>query len=234
MKALNLIVLTSSLALSATAFAGTDLKTAEQKASYTLGVDLAKNFTRQGVAVDADALAQGMNDVLKNKKLQLTDAEMKQAIEDVKKSVMQKKLAAKKVQAEKNAKTGEAFLSANKNKKGVKVLPSGLQYQILKEGKGPAATENDYLTAHYRGTLIDGTEFDSSFKRGTPIEFQMSSVIKGWGEALKKMKVGSKWKLFIPPALAYGSRGAGQVIGPNETLIFEIELLAIHKDKPEH
>lgn len=129
--------------------------------------------------------------------------------------------------AEKNTKEGEAFLEANKKKSGVITLPSGLQYKILKEGNGAKPTATQTVKCHYRGTLIDGKEFDSSYKRGEPTEFPVGGVIKGWTEALQLMPVGSKWELYIPSTLAYGERGAGQTIGPNAVLIFEIELLSI-------
>jgi len=129
--------------------------------------------------------------------------------------------------ADKNQKEGEVFLAENKKKKGVITLPSGLQYQVIKEGTGKIPKATDTVTTHYRGTLIDGTEFDSSYKRGEPASFPVNGVIKGWTEALQLMKVGSKWQLFIPSNLAYGPQGAGQAIGPNATLIFEIELLSI-------
>ncbi len=234
MKIITTTLMATTLAFSQVAFANASLTTPAQKASYTLGVDLAKNFNKQGIKVDTDALVAGMNDVLKKQKLQLTDAEMHKAIEDVKKIVIQKQMAAQKVIAESNAAKGAKFLSENKKKKGVKVLPNGLQYIVLTKGKGKFATADDFITVHYRGTLINGTEFDSSYKRGAPIEFKMSNVIKGWREALKKMKPGSKWKIFVPPALAYGERGAGGTIGPNETLIFDIDLISTSKTKPLH
>ena len=232
MNKLSIAMFATAITFSASSQAATSLNTVTERASYTLGVDLAKSFANQGVEVDTKALVAGMNDVINNAKLQLTDQEMTLAVEEVKQQVKQKQLAAQKAAAEANAAKGSKFLAENKNKKGVKVMPSGLQYIVITEGEGEYATEDDYLTAHYRGTLIDGTEFDSSFNRGAPIEFQMSNVIKGWGEALKKMKPGSKWKIFVPPALGYGSHGAGQKIGPNETLIFEIELLSTSKTAP--
>lgn len=208
------------------------LDTVEKQASYTLGTDLAKNFEQQGVEIDIDALVLGMQDIQNKKQPRLTNEEMQNAVNKVKEQVMQKQAEAQKLKAEENAKVGSAFLAKNKTEKGVKVTKSGLQYKVITEGKGAHPTEEDYLTAHYRGTLIDGTEFDSSYNRGSPIEFQMSNVIKGWGEALKMMKPGSKWEIFVPPHLGYGSKGAGDVIGPNETLIFTIELIKVDKEKP--
>ncbi len=225
-------ILTLSIALlTATNANAVELKTTTQKASYALGSDIAKNFVQQGVEIDSKALLAGMEDIINNNKLQLSAKEMQQAVLDVKKQILEKIEKENAVKGEKNLKKGTAFLTKNKTKKGVKTLDSGLQFIVKKEGKGNFATENDHLIAHYRGTLIDGTEFDSSYTRGTPIEFQMSNVIKGWGEALKKMQPGAKWQIFVPSHLAYGKKGAGKLIGPNETLIFDIELLTVAKDK---
>jgi FKBP-type peptidyl-prolyl cis-trans isomerase FklB len=228
------LALSIALLLSTNANAATELKTITQKASYALGSDLANNFIRQGVDIDSKALLAGLEDVMNKKKLQLTAKEMSEAVNNVKKAMVEKQLKARKVIGEKNATKGKDFLAKNKNKPNVKTLPSGIQYIVISTGKGNFATEDDYLSAHYRGTLIDGTEFDSSYSRSSPIEFQMGNVIKGWGEALKKMNPGSKWKIFVPSNLAYGEKGAGKSIGPNETLIFEIELLTISKTKNVH
>ena len=162
----------------------------------------------------------------------MTEAEA-QAVLTQLQADMRKKQEEKTQQAgEANQKEGEAFLAANKAKPGVVTLPSGLQYKILKEGTGPKPTATDSVVCNYQGTLINGTEFDSSYKRGEPATFPVNGVIKGWTEALQLMPVGSKWQLFIPPDLAYGARGAGADIGPNATLIFEVELLSIKsKDK---
>jgi FKBP-type peptidyl-prolyl cis-trans isomerase len=143
-------------------------------------------------------------------------------------------LLAIKATAEQNKKTGETFLAENKTKEGVKILPSGLQYKILKQGSGVQPQDADTVEVNYRGTLIDGTEFDSSYKRGQPVSFPVDGIIPGWKEALKLMPVGSKWQLFIPSSLAYGEKGAGGEIGPNATLIFEVELLAIKPNKPSN
>lgn len=206
------------------------LDTVDQKASYTLGTDLAKNFEKQGVTIDIPALVLGMQDVMQKHKLRLTDEEMQQAVNQVKEQVMQKQAEARKKEAEQNAQKGEAFLNQNKKNDDVHVTKTGLQYKIIKEGKGTPPTADDKITAHYRGTLIDGTEFDSSYSRGIPLEFQMNDVITGWGEALKRMKPGAKWEIYVPPSLGYGSKGAGDVIGPNETLIFTIELIKVDKN----
>lgn len=229
-------ILTTSL-LAPAAFAAdssVDLKTANQKASYALGIDLAKSFEKQGLEVDSKALMLGLTDVMNKQKIRLTSDEMQQAVETVKKNLIKKQMEARKALGEKNAKEGQAFLEKNKNKKGVKVTKSGLQYIVLKEGKGKPPTKDDYITANYEGTDLKGKVFDSSYQRGTPIEIQMGDVIAGWAEALKMMKPGSKWKIFVPPSLGYGSKGAGKVIGPNQTLIFTIELITYSKDKPTH
>lgn len=220
------------LSLSGTAIAAdTQLKTVEQKASYTLGVDLAKNFTKQGLNIDVDALALGMQDSLEQKPLKLSQKEMETAVNEVKQALMQKQLEERKKLAAKNAQAGAEFLAENKTKPGVKTTASGLQYKIITAGKGPSPTENDTITAHYKGSLIDGTVFDSSYERGSPLEFQMGNVIKGWGEALKLMNAGAKWEVYIPAELAYGEKGAGNRIGPNETLIFTVELIKFDKEK---
>lgn len=224
-----LAVLISSC-FSSMAFADTaSLKTDEQKASYALGADLANNFKQQGVEIDIQALTAGMQDAFTGKELQLTQQQMKDAVEAIKQKVMAKQAEQRKKLAETNAQKGQAFLAENKNKEGVKVMPSGLQYKVIESGEGTSPTAEDKLIAHYRGRLINGTEFDSSYNRGVPLEFKMTDVIKGWGEALKQMKPGAKWELYIPPSLAYGSQGAGDVIGPNKTLIFNLHLIKVDK-----
>lgn len=221
------------LAISSNAFAAdSKLKTVEQKASYTLGTDLAKNFQQQGIDIDADALILGFEDAMKKRPLKLTKEEMNASIQALKKQIMAKKMAELETKAQTNLKKGEAFLAENKKKPGVKTLPSGLQYRVIQEGKGPHPTDDDYITAHYEGKLIEGTVFDSSYKRGSPIVFQLSNVIPGWQEALKLMRPGAKWEIFVPAKLAYGKKGAGKVIGPNETLIFTVELIKVDKEKP--
>ncbi|WP_024850803.1 FKBP-type peptidyl-prolyl cis-trans isomerase [Hydrogenovibrio kuenenii] len=229
-------ILTTSLLAPAVfaADANVDLKTANQKASYALGIDLAKSFEKQGLEIDSKALMLGLTDVMNKQKIRLTEKDMETAVEKVKKDLMKKQMEAHKMLGEQNAKAGQAFLEKNKTKPGVKVTKSGLQYIVLKKGKGTPPSEKDYITANYEGTSIDGKVFDSSYQRGTPIEIQMSNVIAGWSEALKMMKPGSKWKIFVPPSLGYGSKGAGKVIGPNQTLVFTIELITYSKDKPTH
>jgi FKBP-type peptidyl-prolyl cis-trans isomerase len=210
------------------------LKTQEDKFSYAIGMKMGANFKKQSVPVDANILARGVKDALAGGTTLLTDEEAQAAIMEVQKQMQAKQQEKLKEAGDANKKEGEAFLAANKGKEGVVTLPSGLQYKILKEGAGPKPTASDSVVCNYRGTLINGTEFDSSYKRGQPATFPVSGVIKGWTEALQLMAVGSKWQLFIPSELAYGERGAGADIGPSSTLIFEVELLSIEdksKDK---
>jgi FKBP-type peptidyl-prolyl cis-trans isomerase len=210
------------------------LKTQEDKFSYAIGMKMGANFKKQSVPVDANILARGVKDALAGGTTLLTDEEAQAAIMEVQKQMQAKQQEKLKEAGDANKKEGEAFLAANKGKEGVVTLPSGLQYKILKEGAGPKPTASDSVVCNYRGTLINGAEFDSSYKRGQPATFPVSGVIKGWTEALQLMAVGSKWQLFIPSELAYGERGAGADIGPSSTLIFEVELLSIEdksKDK---
>jgi FKBP-type peptidyl-prolyl cis-trans isomerase len=203
------------------------LKTDKEKQSYAMGMSLGVGLHRQGMTLDPALVARGLRDAQNGGKTAMTEQEMNTAVQDFRKQVGQKMQASAQSQGSTNRKTGEEFLAANKSKPGVITLPDGLQYKILKEGDGPKPTASDTVSCNYRGTLIDGKEFDSSYKRGQPASFPVSGVIKGWTEALQLMPVGSKWELYIPPDLAYGDRGAGQDIGPGETLIFEIDLLGI-------
>jgi FKBP-type peptidyl-prolyl cis-trans isomerase FklB len=203
------------------------LKTNKDKFSYALGMKMGANLHRQSVPVDPNILARGLKDGLAGGKTLLTDDEAQAAITGVQ-NEMRKQQQEKMQQAgAANKKEGEAFLAGNKGKEGIVALPSGLQYKILKEGTGPKPAATDSVVCNYRGTLINGTEFDSSYKRGQPATFPVGGVIKGWTEALQLMPVGSKWQLFIPSDLAYGERGAGADIGPDSTLVFEVELLSI-------
>ena len=186
---------------------------------------------RQGVAVDAAVVARGLKDAMAGGKTLMTEDEMKTVLQQLRTDVTKEQEAKAKVAGEANKKEGETFLASNKSKEGIVALPSGLQYKILKEGTGPKPTSGDTVSCNYSGKLINGKEFDSSYKRGQPASFPVTGVIKGWTEALQLMPVGSKWQLFIPPDLAYGDRGAGQDIGPGETLIFEVELLSIAEQK---
>ena len=204
-----------------------ELKDLKDKASYSIGLDLGNNFKKQQLDINAEALAAGMKDAMAGNKPLLTEEQVKETIGEFQKQLMDKQATATKEAAGKNAATGEKFLAENKTKQGIKTTASGLQYKVLTEGSGATPKETDTVVTNYRGTLIDGKEFDSSYKRGEPAEFPVNRVIKGWTEALLMMKVGSKYQLFVPASLAYGERGAGQDIGPNETLIFEVELLSI-------
>jgi FKBP-type peptidyl-prolyl cis-trans isomerase FklB len=203
------------------------LKTQKDKFSYALGMNLGKNLHQQAVAVDPNILARGLKDALTGGKTLLTDDEARAALTAAQAEVRAKQQEKMQQAGAENKKEGETFLAANKAKDGVVTLPSGLQYKILTAGTGPKPTASDTVVCNYRGTLINGTEFDSSYKRGQPATFPVGGVIKGWTEALQLMPVGSKWQLFIPADLAYGDRGAGADIGPGATLIFEVELLSI-------
>jgi FKBP-type peptidyl-prolyl cis-trans isomerase len=203
------------------------LKTEKDKVSYAIGVNIGKSMRKDTVDIDPAIFSRGMKDALAGGKLLLTDDEMKAALTKLQSGLRAKQEEATQKAGEINKKTGEDFLAQNKTKEGVVALPDGLQYKILKEGTGPKPTATDTVVCNYRGTLIDGTEFDSSYKRGQPATFPVSGVIKGWTEAVQLMPVGSKWQVFLPADLAYGNRGAGPDIGPNATLIFEVELLSI-------
>jgi FKBP-type peptidyl-prolyl cis-trans isomerase FklB len=199
------------------------LKDKKQKLSYSLGLNIGANLKSQGIDIDPQVLARGISDVLSGTKPAMTEAEVRETLE-----AMQTDMKAKHDQAsDTNKKAGQEFLAANAKKPGVVTLPSGLQYKVLKPGNGPKPKATDTVVTHYKGTLINGTEFDSSYKRNEPAEFPVNGVIKGWTEALQLMPVGSKWQLFVPAELAYGQKGAADVIGPNETLIFEVELISI-------
>lgn len=211
-------------AMSMNVLAASKYKTEKQRLSYAIGVQIGSSLRAQGFKqVDAAALGQAVADVLNGHKLRVSKEDMQAAI----KSFQQKKLAEREAMATANKKAGDEFRAKNKKKKGVKVTKDGIQYEVLKEGNGKHPTAKDTVTVHYTGKLINGKVFDSSVQRGHPATFPLDGVIKGWTEILPMMKVGSKWRIVIPPELAYGANGAGGVIGPNETLIFEIELLGI-------
>ncbi|MFH1155955.1 MAG: FKBP-type peptidyl-prolyl cis-trans isomerase [Pseudomonadota bacterium] len=198
----------------------------QQKISYALGYNIGNNLKRD-FAVDQESFFQGVRDSQVGKATLLTDQEMQDTMMAFQQQMRQKQNESLKEAAVKNKVTGTAFLDENKKKEGVVTLPSGLQYKVIKEGEGASPKASDTVSCHYRGTTIDGVEFDSSYKRGEPASFQVNGVIKGWTEALQLMKTGAKWMLFIPADLAYGDRGAGGVIAPGSTLVFEVELLGI-------
>ena len=203
------------------------VKSQKDSVSYCIGMDIAKNFKRQSIDIDPAILAQAIKDVLAGGKTVITDDQAQQVLAAYQSRMMANQEERSKVLGDKNKKEGDAYLAENKKKPGVKTTPSGLQYKVIVAGTGPKPKEDQSVSVNYRGTLIDGTEFDSSFKRGTPATFACKRVVKGWTEALLLMPVGSKWQLVIPPELAYGNQGSDQAIGPNATLIFELELLSV-------
>ena len=209
------------------------LKTEMDKVSYAMGVQLGQRFKTQEIEIKIEPMMRGLKDTMAGKKLALGQDEMQKVMMSFQQRMMAKQQELRKKQQErqkvegaKNLAAGKAYLEANGTKKGVKVLPSGLQYKIIRKGTGKTPTADDKVKTHYRGTFIDGTEFDSSYKRNQPAEFRVKGVIKGWTEALQLMKEGGKWELYIPANLAYGER-ARQSIPANSTLIFEIELLEV-------
>jgi len=212
----------------APAKAAPGLTTEKQKFSYTAGQQVGQNVKRQNIDFDAKAFALGVQDALSNAKPKLSPEQMRAVVEGYQKKEMEKREAA----AKKNQEASQAFLDANKKKDGVITLPSGIQYKVLQEGTGKQPTANDTVSVHYRGTLPDGKEFDSSYARNEPAIFQVSQVIKGWQEVVPLMKEGAKWNVVIPSDLAYGPQGAGNAIGPNQTLVFDIELIKVHEQTP--
>lgn len=197
----------------------------EQRASYIIGYNLGSSLKQQEIAVTPDLIIQGLRDGLGGAQALLTDEEMQAAMTEFQQQLMTRQQEQMEAAAAKNKKEAEDFLAANKGKEGVVTTASGLQYQILQQGTGATPKETDKVTVHYKGTLADGTVFDSSYDRGQPAQFVVNQVIPGWVEGLQLLKVGSKARLFIPPALAYGEGGAGGEIGPNSLLIFDVELL---------
>lgn len=208
-----------------------DLKTQKDKVSYGIGMDIGRSFKQQSLDakdVDLTKVMAGIEDVLAGTKSALTDQELNQAMMAFQQQMMAKHDSLSRIKGEANQKAGEEFLAKNAKEPGIVTLPDGLQYQILKAGNGKKPDSTSTVTVHYRGTLVDGTEFDSSISRGQPATFPVKGVIKGWTEALQLMPAGSKWKIFLPPSLAYGPNGAGDKIGPNATLIFEVELISVN------
>jgi FKBP-type peptidyl-prolyl cis-trans isomerase FklB len=225
---------TEDLPGGAAAPAALNLKTLKERSSYAIGADIGHGLKEQGVDLDVTILARGLADSLEGRKSLMCDKEIKETMIELQKLVetqhseaRAKLIERNKLLGEKNKVDGPAFLAENKKREGVKTLASGLQYKVLREGKGATPKLTDSVTTHYRGKLLDGTEFDSSYARGEPANFPVKGVIPGWTEALQLMKEGDKWQLYVPANLAYGERGAGLDIPPNATLIFDIELLKV-------
>jgi FKBP-type peptidyl-prolyl cis-trans isomerase FklB len=221
-----IIISVFSLAVEAQAQDKAPLKEKKEKFGYSLGMDIAQGMKDLSIEIDADMVAKGIKDTYAGKP-QLTDDEMRTILTDMTREVQNKQREKMKILGEKNKKEGEAFLKKNAQESGVVTLPSGIQYKVMKEGSGKTPKASDTVIVHYKGELLAGTEFDSSYKRNQPAEFAVNNVIPGWNEVLQKMKAGSRWLIFIPPNLAYGERGNGPIIGPNAVLIFDIELLAV-------
>jgi FKBP-type peptidyl-prolyl cis-trans isomerase FklB len=219
--------------LSGVSFAGdqVELKNENDKVNYSIGYQIGGDFQRQDVEIKPELIVKGIQDALSGTKPLLTSQEMRTALVDLKKRITAAQKEKNRQLADQNLAAGKAYLAENAKKEGVTTLPSGLQYKVIQEGSGATPKAGDTVTVHYRGSLIDGTEFDSSYKRGKPATFQADRVIAGWKEALQLMKPGAKWQLFIPGPLAYGERGAGTKIPPNSTLIFDVELISIASDE---
>jgi FKBP-type peptidyl-prolyl cis-trans isomerase FklB len=227
MKNSLLIIATSLVIVPFALAADTELKDQKDKVSYAIGLDIGTTMKRQLIDVNDELLNSGIKDGLSGTKPRMTDEEVKEVMSTFQKEMMAKQATARKATGEKNAAEGKKFLEENKKKEGVKTTADGLQYKVLKEGTGPMPKATDAVKVNYRGTTIDGTEFDSSYKRGEPATFPVNRVIKGWTEGLQLMKAGSKYQFFVPADLAYGERGAGSDIGPNSTLLFDVELLEV-------
>ena len=203
-----------------------ELKDDKAKESYSVGYQFGQNLKKMETDLDANVLSAAIRDALSGKESRLSDEEMRAALTNLREKTVASMQASAKEQAQKNLAEGQKFLAENKTKDGVKTTDSGLQYKVLQAGEGPSPKAGDTVTVHYRGTLVDGTEFDNSYQRGEPATFPLTGVIPGWTEALQLMNKGSKWMVYIPPDLAYGERGAGNRIPPNSTLIFEVELIS--------
>ncbi len=223
MKILNAIAALALLTTSLGSLAETSLESDKEKLSYSMGVFFGQTVSRQDIDVDIPAFMQAVEDVLSEKELRMNMDDMQQILSAYQQQEQQQRAQ----KANNNLEEGQQYLSENKSRDGVIELDSGLQYKVITAGEGPTPTAEDTVVVHYKGTLLDGTEFDSSYARGEPAELGVNRVIQGWQEALQLMKVGAKWQIAVPSELAYGSRGAGSVIGPNSTLLFDIELLGI-------
>ena len=226
-----LLIFLSLIVLFSTCLAGDDLDLKDEKVrlSYSVGYQVGNDFVRQGKDINPDVLLKGVLDAMSGNEPLMSPQEMRTVLTNLQREVVAAQEKRMREEAEKNLEAGRAFLDENGKKEGVRIMPSGLQYKILHEGSGKTPTEHDMVTVHYRGTLIDGTEFDSSYRRGQPASFRVDGVIKGWTEALLMMKEGDKWELFIPPDLAYGDKRTGK-ISPNSTLIFEVTLISVQHD----
>jgi len=227
--AVSMVLIFGLIACGKKKLSKSDLETQMDKVSYVMGHNIANNFKNQKIDIQMEAFIQGIKDGLKEDVNIFDPKEVQEIMTEYQNQMRDKMEIDRKDVSKINLKEGKAFLAENKEKEGIVTLESGLQYKVLKEGTGPFPKATDKVKTHYVGTLIDGTEFDSSVKRGEPITFSVTGVIPGWTEALQLMKVGSKWKLFIPSELAYGENGAGNLIGPNAALIFEVELISIEK-----
>ena len=210
-----------------------DPKDAATIASYGIGISTGRSIKSDNVPIDLDAFCQGIRDGATGGEAKYTDEQIRAAVVIFQRAMQAQQQQKAEALAEKNKQEGQAFLKQNGAKEGVKTLPSGLQYQVVRQGNGASPKATDTVTVHYEGTLLDGTVFDSSLKRNQPATFQVNGVIPGWTEALQQMHVGDKWRLFIPAELAYGARGAGGLIGPNSVLIFDVELLGIGQPREE-
>ncbi len=227
MKVVSLVVLSTVFAVGQVYADDAAPKADNDKVSYSIGFGMGNNLKTQGVDVDADKLSKGIKDALSGAKPMMSQADMDKTMTDLRTKMMAQQQDKMKSLGAKNKAEGEAFLAKNKTAPGVKTTASGLQYQVIKAGTGKTPKATDKVSVNYRGTLLDGKEFDSSYSRGTPASFPVNGVIPGWTEALQLMKEGAKWKLFIPANLAYGEQGAGGVIGPDAVLVFDVELLKV-------
>jgi FKBP-type peptidyl-prolyl cis-trans isomerase FklB len=224
---LSIVVLTFTFTANISAKQKTKLVSEKEKISYSIGLSIGNNFKQQKIEIEMDSLAQGIEDALTGAKQKMTPEEIRQTMEAFRRQMQARSESNRQAASSGNQVKGEKFLAQNKKRKNVVTLASGLQYEVVKKGSGKRPGLTDTVVTHYKGMLIGGKVFDSSYKRGQPAEFPVNGVIKGWTEALQLMQQGAKWKLYIPADLAYGSRGAGNAIGPNEALIFEIELLEV-------
>jgi FKBP-type peptidyl-prolyl cis-trans isomerase FklB len=232
---LSMLLLSGGLLGSVWAAENDTFKDSKEKISYSFGYNVGSAWKRQDldlVELDLETVVKGIKDALSGKEGVLKEQDLRENMNTLRTEIKNKQEARRAVLAEKNKKVSDAFLAENKAKPGITTLPSGLQYKVLTEGKGMVAKLDDTVTVNYRGTLIDGTEFDSSYARNQTATFSVTGVIKGWQEALQRMKPGAKWQLFVPPDLGYGDRGYGPKIEPNATLVFEIELLSIKPPEP--